>query len=545
MDGSVVNLKETDNGILAEVEGTERYDVFIELSNDTIRDMSCSCPYAESGKYCKHMAAVLFAVTGDEPDQKEWNDDYEDEYQHNKWYDEENEEDYEYYSRPRINTEELKSVIDLLPAEDAKYFLLEKASVDADLANEIFSHYRKFETRELIEGIFKKDASEWGKCLNAFLDNKVVELVSCGERNFAADVLKGILLRLDAFLTSFESLDVLSVSEKCFHTLVKLIGQIPFDYQKTDHITAVKSLVDGFRSKSLIECRKEFLNELKLIDPRYSKLTELDYVIRQCGNSNVCTSVYDENRKSVCAVTYRLELMRKLDFSEEEILNYRKTVRHFHVIRVMEIEEALKCSDAEKALRVIEESKRLDQDELMLRSLSDLAIQAYRMIGDTDSLKEEMKSLVLNIPQFGMEKILELKKVLTRNEWKEFVPELLKSQALARVRIDVMILEGMSDQVFKEIQHYHQFIKYEEKLKELDIYQAQNLLIRFLHQMAKYVNKRDEYHDLAQQLLKLVDYPGGYAEIQRIATEWKQLYNKRHAMMDELSFALRKWSFLR
>ena len=44
MDGAVVNIKETEQGILAEVSGTERYDVFIKLSNDTIRSMSCSCP---------------------------------------------------------------------------------------------------------------------------------------------------------------------------------------------------------------------------------------------------------------------------------------------------------------------------------------------------------------------------------------------------------------------------------------------------------------------------------------------------------------------
>ena len=29
---------------------------------DPIEDMLCDCPYAEDGNYCKHMAAVLFAV---------------------------------------------------------------------------------------------------------------------------------------------------------------------------------------------------------------------------------------------------------------------------------------------------------------------------------------------------------------------------------------------------------------------------------------------------------------------------------------------------
>ena len=102
--------------------------------------------------------------------------------------------------------------------------------------------------------------------------------------------------------------------------------------------------------------------------------------------------------------------MKQLGFSEQEILDYRSTVRHFHVIRVMEIEEALKCSDAKKALEVIAESKCMDHDEMMIRALSGYAVQAYQMLGDTDSMKKEMKSLVLNTPQFGLENILELKK---------------------------------------------------------------------------------------------------------------------------------------
>ena len=166
------------------------------------------------------------------------------------------------------------------------------------------------------------------------------------------------------------------------------------------------------------------------------------------------------------------------------------------------------------------------------------------MLGDTDSMKKEMKSLVLNTPQFGLENILELKKTLSRNEWKEFLPVLLKSQSLARVKVEVMLMEGMKDQVFKEIQHYHQFIKFEDKLKKLDIYQTQDLLIRFLNQMAEYSNKRSEYKELVQQLFKLIDYPGGHDEIYRIAQNWKIMYKKRPAMMEELSFAFRKWTFL-
>ncbi len=60
--------------ISAVVEGTDDYDVQIMMQNGDIIDMSCSCPYADSGENCKHMAAVLihcFEYLNDTPEEDE------------------------------------------------------------------------------------------------------------------------------------------------------------------------------------------------------------------------------------------------------------------------------------------------------------------------------------------------------------------------------------------------------------------------------------------------------------------------------------------
>ena len=61
-EGAVKELETTKDGFRAVVEGSYDYDVEIEIANGKIGDMQCSCPYAEDGNYCKHMAAVLFAI---------------------------------------------------------------------------------------------------------------------------------------------------------------------------------------------------------------------------------------------------------------------------------------------------------------------------------------------------------------------------------------------------------------------------------------------------------------------------------------------------
>ena len=55
--GAVTELSRTEGGYRALVEGTEDYEVEIEIKDNRILDMRCTCPYAGDGKYCKHMAA--------------------------------------------------------------------------------------------------------------------------------------------------------------------------------------------------------------------------------------------------------------------------------------------------------------------------------------------------------------------------------------------------------------------------------------------------------------------------------------------------------
>ena len=60
--GAVFELEKTSTGYSAYVEGTYDYLVEIDFSNGEIESMSCSCPYADDGNHCKHMAAVLYEL---------------------------------------------------------------------------------------------------------------------------------------------------------------------------------------------------------------------------------------------------------------------------------------------------------------------------------------------------------------------------------------------------------------------------------------------------------------------------------------------------
>ena len=108
---AVENLQKSENGYTAEVEGTEIYDVEVVLSQNTVQDMWCSCPYAEDGAYCKHMAAVLYAL----------------------------EEDDLLLDTPSVSDDALRRAVSDLSEEDAKKLLLQLGLGDLNTRLKILS----------------------------------------------------------------------------------------------------------------------------------------------------------------------------------------------------------------------------------------------------------------------------------------------------------------------------------------------------------------------------------------------------------------------
>lgn len=109
----VKEINVNKNTISALVEGTELYKVNIVLDTDKIREMNCTCPYGESGKNCKHMAAVLF-----------------------KWESEFMEQPYStpsIYSLKKVQKENAESILSASTEEQQKEFLLKLLEKDQKL----------------------------------------------------------------------------------------------------------------------------------------------------------------------------------------------------------------------------------------------------------------------------------------------------------------------------------------------------------------------------------------------------------------------------
>lgn len=68
-DGLVDDILIKGTTVTAKVHGSSVYDVSVELDDNEFLDGDCTCPYSESGLYCKHIAALLYYLENENLDE--------------------------------------------------------------------------------------------------------------------------------------------------------------------------------------------------------------------------------------------------------------------------------------------------------------------------------------------------------------------------------------------------------------------------------------------------------------------------------------------
>ena len=136
-EGRVASLKQTPTGYTAVVEGIDDYDVEIELRDEQIYDMTCTCPYAADGNYCKHMAAVLYEIEEGEA-----------------------ETPVDSFNNIQNQKKELKDIIVKIPVEDLREMIFSLASADEAFRNKIMTKYAPITPYQMVR--LKKQVNDIG-----------------------------------------------------------------------------------------------------------------------------------------------------------------------------------------------------------------------------------------------------------------------------------------------------------------------------------------------------------------------------------------------
>ena len=532
-NGAVSSLERTGTGYKATVEGSYDYEVEVEIYDNEIVDMFCDCPYAEDGNYCKHMAAVLYEIE---------------------------EKSAQMTSEVRENSTDIKTeledVIKNIDESEVRNILLELALKDDSLQNQILTKYvdkispvQMNRLKQEVEMIAWKysdrsgyvdyyHAMDYVHDLEAFLDENVQNLID------KKLIMQAFELTNEVFhMVGNQDIDdsdggTTWIANSCYEYWKQILDQAT-DEQRDQMFQWFKGRPQNYVIDYMEDYISDFLmDEFHDTSMLLEKLRMLDELIERAGDKNDCGSLYSSYYGFENIILKRLQIMKELNYSENEINEYRTKFRHFSAIRELEIKEYLDKKAYDKAIEVLEESKKLDKEYAGLVSkYSEQLIQIYHKTGQQEDYKKELICQVFSCRQDNLENVKLLKATCDEEEWCTYREQILNSNSCLGIKFRFLEFEELYDRLLKTIVEsgsIYTLDQYEKVLKKKFPDIVRDTYVNYVRKHAESVCDRKAYKGLMTYLKKITKYPDGRGKADQIAKEWKVIYRRRPAMMDEL-----------
>lgn len=526
--GNVDIISHKDTVIEANVDGSQVYRVHIDMND--IQQMTCTCPHFEDGNYCKHLAAVLYAVDATAPLPYDEEDEYDDEdedgnYDHNPYYDygDEIEEVIE-----KCNKQELKEILKLALQSQSKAVdvLLEKRKkYPPKFSNELDRIYFMYSDRygnikatEERNFLLELDKYFMDIIMPMFIRNQ-------NKRGFKETTQFYERLRASR-LDSWEVFDDL-VYKSC-QGVWKTILEV------TKNNALKEEMFTWFDNQVKKSKRENTPNEIKEV--YITCFNEPEFIERKKAtlDNKVAFHVRNEYGYDKRVLDW---LIPRLDM-ESEPFNYIKRYIENRYVKEYTINYLLEKNDMESAISLLKDLMKKHQNQLgILHDEGALLLNVYEKYGMKEDYKQELWKMLTEYHKGDLDVFIKFKKLCTADEWKEKRELIFNCMKETYSNIErFYIEEELFDRLLKLVQNnFYSFQQYEDYLgvrfpkETIAIYKKEIVAI------ASRSNNRKQYHYVCVLLKKMAKYPGG----REIALELKQslysLNTHRHAFIDELN----------
>lgn len=528
-NGAVQNLRKTAEGYEAYVSGTVRYEVEIEMENGKVEYMSCDCPYADSGENCKHMAAVMYAIEKQENGTIETNG--------------------KSGRKKQTAKENLQDIVDSIPEAELRDYVYSLAkdnksienyirinhgsSIDAEYIKNLKKDLRAIIRRYSNDGFIAwEDAFDYISDVEDFMKINIEGLI---DKNFLMEAFELTNCVLDKITNQpMDDSDggIVAVAGDCKDYWLEIMEKA--DDKSKDKMfrwfnnKLLKHQLDDFIEDVVYEFIMKNFAEEKYLE---KKLALLDEFIKEDKFSYNYSKYIGE----------KLKIMQKLNYPAEQINLYKERYWKLPEIRKVVFDEYIAQEDWQKAIEILEESKKLDEDNylFMARYCKNL-IELYKKVGNKKAYRKELTEFIFDSCGNDLSLIYELKEDCTPEEWLSYREKILAGEMLRETKLELLEKEGMYEELWQEIferAELYEIDRYEKVLKKIFSERMLDLYVDYIRKNQIKVSNREQYSDLIKYLKKITLYSGGEKKAKEIAANWRDVFKRRRAMMDELNKA--------
>ncbi|MCK6576730.1 MAG: SWIM zinc finger family protein [Anaerolineae bacterium] len=534
--GQILDLSFDEEELVweAQVEGTEVYDVRVELLSDGSLSCSCTCPY-DMGEHCKHVAAVLYAVEEAYPDQLG--------------------------GKPRkkpvkrqTRHDKLRRHLEKTSREQLVSILLELAQHDSSLLNQLLIHLDAGESKPMDYRRVVKDALRTGRGDYGFLDyaganragRKISELLhqagqwrSAGQIDKAVSVYQAVI---DETVVAIAQADDSSGSlGGCIATSIEGLSEIASLQGEPGREALFVYCLDRVRRSEFQswDWRWDLLQiaEEQVSSPAQRALftSALDDIEAEASKPSASGYISSYSLEQIAL--FRLALIDRFDGPEAYDQFLRANV-HLDRIRMEWIERCITEGDLEEAMRQIQ-AGIASSDQRRLPGLTNqyqaLRVKLLQQKGDKTAVIDGARALWLD--RAGEDDFELLRQMVPAAEWAAFVDRLIKDTRRSEQRAWLYARENrwrdLMTLVQTDIQGAWLIDPYRDQLESRFPEEVAALYEKIVNGILVNASNRGTYQRAAaylRQMKKIGQEARAQALVQRIRAK----YSSRPALLDEL-----------
>jgi len=532
----VIDVTQTEDGILATVEGTYEYEVAVDFDNGKIDELWCECPYMEDVDNCKHLAAILYHIESHDLASKKLE------------------------KKADKKTEKLEAVIKDVSELQVKEFLLKLAKEDTKIKNMILTSFSKkvgktelIALKSQVKGIEKRYGGQYGFIeyrqadhysdeLEQFMKDHVINLIENRYHRLAVELVIFIFEQISGLDIDDSKGTTGYLASTCCEYFQEIlivsdedVKMIIFDWITVGSQGSIVDYMREILEDFLFNNFKEDIYLRKMLAVLDAQIANLQILI---GDENSWSDSYHYTN----AVMKRIDTMKGMGIEKSEIITYRKQFRYLPKVRQLEINECIEEENDELAIELLVESKERDKDSPgYVENYSKKLLELYKKLDLKESYKAELVEYVFRYSRDDLTYVRLLKTCCDDVEWTMYFEELITSKSPS-LKYQLLNEDGQYQRLFDEItsNKFHRISwldEYEDVLKKYFPEEMRDIYIEHIIMSAESTGDRRHYRMLIDYLMKILNYPIGKEKAEEILLNWKVKYNRRSSMMDELKKA--------
>lgn len=540
---TVENLDVSSDVILADVAGSEDYEVEISLNRGEIADMYCSCPYAEDGNNCKHMAAVLYAweERGEKADTPKA-DVKEEEILFMKARTKEACSKKQDAIQKFVEKADISTVISYLTSvfmKDEKLLLRFYNTVSRQMPKKDFGDYKKQVDRILDSYIGKERYRDYNEVcgftdeIDDIIDKDVSLMISKKQYMSAFELINYICKSIgNVNIYDFDN-EIDMIMNSIYQLWMTLLKKVNAE-EKQEMFHWFISHMDDSVGYYYIE--QIIMGEFKEKKYQKQKLLLIEEILdkeikKNSGQSkNYCIGKW--------AIRY-IDLLKQEKASQQQIKEFCKKYWENSSVRKYYVDMCMKNKEYEQALAVLDES--IDKDKGYGNLVSEyikMKKEIYLLQGNREAYTEQLWELLLKYEIGNMEIYRELKKQYGEDEWLQKREEIF-NELSGYIYVERLYQEKkLYDRLLKSVLKYNGLYKLRSYVSVLKKDYPEQILKKYrqeLNQMASNTGTRKQYQEMVDLLREMQEIKGGSEVVKEMVAEWRKAYPNRPAMMDELN----------